>query len=52
MIAAHTELYGLLECSCSFSTNCLFKEDEKCTEVKSGNDPVLLPIPVAAEEFS
>lgn len=38
-----TELYGLLEWSCSWSIG-LCNGDGKCTDVRSGSDPVLLPI--------
>lgn len=40
---SHTELYGLLEWSCSWSSG-VCNGDGKCTDVKSGNEPVLFPI--------
>lgn len=43
-----TELYGLLEWSCSWSSG-VWSGDGKWTEVKSGNDPVLLPIGICIE---
>lgn len=38
-----TELYGLLEWSCSWSSG-VCNGDGKWTDVKSGNEPVLLAI--------
>ena len=47
-MALLTELYGLLEWSCSWSMG-LCNGDGKCTDVRSGNEPVLLPIGICIE---